>query len=91
MSDYKSQWDNPSANGVGGAHFEHITRHVLLILDLQGDLPSLVGDSSTRLDFVISVTTSIAVGSHDDDVLTSKRKSLIHHKVMRDLPGNKEC
>jgi hypothetical protein len=53
------------------AYLEQVTGKVLLIFNLEGDLLALGCDRSSRLDFVIPVTTSVTVGSHDDDVLSS--------------------
>lgn len=51
------------------AYLEHISRHVLLVLDLQRDFSTFLRNCSTGLDLVISVSTGITVGSHDNDVL----------------------
>jgi hypothetical protein len=71
------------------AYLEHISRHVLGVFDFEGDLSAFLGNSSTRFDFVISITTSVTVGSHNDDVLPSQRTPLT--RTTANVPGNKGC
>lgn len=51
------------------AHLENVPTEVLPILDFEDDAFAFVRDRRARLDFVVSVSASVAIGGHNKDIL----------------------
>ena len=58
---------------IGMDYLKYISTKILPVLDLERYSLSFVRNSGSRFNFVISITTSIAVGRHDQNILETKR------------------
>jgi hypothetical protein len=56
-------------NKKGYTCLQNVPAEVLPILDFEDDAFAFVRDRRARLDFVVSVSASVAVRGHDQDIL----------------------
>ena len=62
-------------------YLEDISAKILLILDLERDLPAHGRDSRAGLDFVVTISTQITVDRHDQNILEVRNIDLLDESI----------